>query len=315
MPRTKSYRKYQLTINNPAEHGFTHEMIRDNLATLSGCLYWCMCDEIGGETGTYHTHVYAAFQNAKEFSAIQRRFYGAHIEVARGSHQENRDYILKEGKYQDDPKHDTNLPETFEESGELPQEEDRKTTQSEAILGMIEAGASDAEILREHPSAMMHLPRLEQARQALRAEQFKSTWRDLEVTYIFGTAGSGKTRYVMDLYGYSNVYRVNDYKNPFDGYAGEDVLLLDEFRSSLPLTLILNVLDGYPLRLPCRYTDRQACFTKVFIVSNIPLEQQYPNIQAEEPESYNAFLRRIHNKLEFITGKDPDFPFEEVPEC
>ena len=29
--------------------------------------------------------------------------------------------------------------------------------------------------------------------------------------------------------GYSNVYAVDNYKHPFDGYAGEDVILLDEF--------------------------------------------------------------------------------------
>lgn len=27
MPREKAYRKYQLTINNPLEHGFSHEVI------------------------------------------------------------------------------------------------------------------------------------------------------------------------------------------------------------------------------------------------------------------------------------------------
>ena len=47
-----------------------HAAIRTRIEEMSGCLYWCMCDEIG-EQGTYHTHVYMAFKNAKEFSAIQ----------------------------------------------------------------------------------------------------------------------------------------------------------------------------------------------------------------------------------------------------
>ena len=79
----------------------------------------------------------------------------------------------------------------------------------------------------------------------------------------------------MDRYGDGNVYRVTNYKHPFDGYKGEPVILFDEFRSSLPLPDMLNYLDVYPLMLPSRYADRVACYTRVFIVSNIPLEEQY----------------------------------------
>lgn len=308
MARSSASRKYQLTINNPLEHGFDHETIKNNLAELSGCLYWCLCDEIG-EQETYHTHVYMAFQNAKEFIAIQRRFYGAHIELARGSHQENRDYIRKEGKWKDDPKHETNLTDTFEESGELPEEPDKRTKQSEAILALVEAGADDAEILREFPSALNHLPRIDQARQTLLEEKYRKVFRQLRVCYIYGKAGVGKTRSIMERYGYENVFRVTDYDHPFDGYAGQDVLLLDEFRSGIPFSLMLNVLDGYPLKLPCRYAKRQACYTKVYIVSNISLDKQYPNIQQDEPESYQAFLRRIHETFEMLPPASSDEPF------
>lgn len=41
------------------------------LQEISGIVYWCMCDEEGS---TYHTHLYVAFENAKEFSMMQRRF-------------------------------------------------------------------------------------------------------------------------------------------------------------------------------------------------------------------------------------------------
>ena len=290
MPRTKSYRKYQLTINNPMEHGFSHETIKSNIQALSGCLYWCMCDEEGA---TPHTHVYMAFSNAKEFTSVQRRFYGAHIEAAKGTHRENRDYIRKEGKWRDSDKSETNKPETFEESGELPEESDRRVRQTEKIMSMLHDGATDAEILRECPGAMLHLPRIEQARQTLLEEKYRKEFRKLTVEYIWGETGVGKTRKVMEKYGYENVCRVTNYAHPFDGYNGQDVIVFDEFRSSLPLPDMLCYLDGYPLMLPCRYADRVACYTKVYIISNIPLEKQYPNVQFEEPASFEAFKRRI----------------------
>lgn len=307
MPKEAAYRKYQLTINNPAEHGFTHDLIRQNLADLKGSLYWCLCDEVG-EQGTLHTHIYTAFKNAVMFSTMQQRFYGAHIEAAKGSHRENRDYIRKEGKWRDTDKAETNLPDTFEESGELPAETGRRGKQSEAILAMLEDGASNADILRAYPSAMNHLPRIEQARQTLQEERYREEWRTLHTTYIHGKTGVGKTRYVMDKHGYANVYRVTNYDHPFDGYRGEPVMLFDEFRSSLTLTDMLKYLDGYPLMLPARYADKVACFTEVYIVSNIPLKDQYPYVQINESVSWDAFKRRIHDIIE-LTDDDGNMPF------
>lgn len=41
-------------------------------------------------------------------------------------------------------------------------------------------------------------------------------WQTLQVTYIFGDSGVGKTRSVMEAYGYDQVYWITDYKHPFD---------------------------------------------------------------------------------------------------
>ena len=53
------------------ERGFTHDVLKTTLGKFAGLEYWCMADEIGGETGTLHTHVYLASRNPVEFHAIQ----------------------------------------------------------------------------------------------------------------------------------------------------------------------------------------------------------------------------------------------------
>ena len=94
------------------------------------------------------------------------------------------------------------------------------------------------------------------------------------------------------------------------------MLLFDEFRSSLPFGDMLNYLDGYPLMLPSRYADKAACYTEVYLVSNIPLEKQYPNVQQEEPESWKAFQRRIHHCYELLSEEDIQRIFsKEVAGC
>lgn len=310
MARTKAHRKYQLTINNPLNYGFSHDVLKSSLATFSGCVYWCMCDEIGAEK-TPHTHLYVAFSNAVEFSTIHQRFYGAHIEPAKGSHRENRDYIRKEGKWLNSEKHETNLPDTFEESGELPVET-KKESQSAEIYKMIVNGADNAEIIQAYPTWMKNIKSLDQTRQTVLEKKYRSEFRKLTVNYLWGKTGVGKTRSVLERYGYENVYRVTNYSHPFDSYNGESVILFEEFRSDIPLKDMLKYLDGYPLMLPCRYSDKVACFTTAYIVSNISLEAQYPNVQREEPESWKAFLRRINGIRFEMLSDDTPVPFEEV---
>lgn len=294
MPRSKSTRKYLLTINNPIDNGYSHERLRTILSEFSGVQYWCLCDEVG-EQGTPHTHIYVVFKNCVMFVTMHKRFYGVHIDQANGTNKENRDYVRKEGKWLDDVKHETNLSDTFEEYGELPPDRTKQETQAERIMQMIRDGKTDAEILEEYPTAYSKLAHIEKSRQTLLAERYKNEWRKLNVTYLWGDTAVGKTRSVMDEYGYSQVYRVTDYSHPFDSYKGQDVIVFEEFRSSLAISDMLNYLDGYPVELPSRYANKVACFTKVYIISNISLEQQYRNIQADNPETWAAFRRRIHH--------------------
>lgn len=50
-------RKWRLTINDPAEKGITHDVLRESLAKFTGMLYWCMCDEAGSEGYISHPRV------------------------------------------------------------------------------------------------------------------------------------------------------------------------------------------------------------------------------------------------------------------
>ncbi len=310
MAKERAYRKFMLTINNPLERQFSHEILRGLFKSFENCLYWCMGDEIG-EQGTPHTHIYLLFRNAVMFSTIQRRFYGAHIEPAKGSSKENRDYIRKEGKWLTDKKHETSLPDTFEESGELPDERTPHKKDSEAILEMIELGASNAEILRAFPTSLSKLHHIDHVRQTLLEEKYKTIFRQLYVEYLWGETGIGKTRKIMEKYGYENVFRVTNYQHPFDGYNGQNVILFDEFRSSLPIVDMLKYLDGYPVMLPCRFNDRAACFTEVYVVSNIPFDKQYPDIQVYEPETWKAFKRRFNTICKLVPD-EPDWILLEL---
>lgn len=313
-------RKWLLTINNPVEKGYTHDKLIEIMEQFKGVTYYCMSDEIGLETKTYHTHLFMYAPNGVRFSTIQKRIPNCHIDYCKGTAQQNKDYVFKEGKYAGTNKEDTRVDGTQLEWGEMPVERQGRRNDIVDLYDMIANGMSDFQILDAAPDYMLNLNQIRQTRQVIRSEKFKNTFRQLTTTYIWGSTGSGKTRYVMEKYGYENVYRVTNYKHPFDDYRGQDVVLFDEFRSSLPLADMLKYLDGYPVVLPCRFADTQACFTKVYFTTNIPLDKQYVNIQRDEIESYKAFLRRIHKSINWDTRADDcqmdfaDVLQEDVPE-
>ena len=169
---------------------------------------------------------------------------------------------------------------------------------------MVKDGATNMEIVNAVAVAYKDLDKIERMRSMYRDSSFATKWRDLEVVYIFGPSGVGKTRSVMDAYGYDSVYRVTDYKHPFDTYDGQDVIIFEEFRGGLKHGDMLNYLDGYPILLPCRYFNRQACFTKVYVITNLSPEEQYLGI---DPASREAFFRRFTGIIRFNADGSKDF--------
>ncbi len=254
-----------------------------------------MCDEIGVENGTYHTHIFIYSKNAIMFSTLEKRFYQGHFDSCRGSASQCLDYIRKEGKYADSDKKDTNLPDTFEEFGELPIEKDKAINTNEEVYQMIKDGCSNSEILEEFPEKYKDIDYMDKARQVIIREKFETVDREIDVTYIYGETGAGKSRYVHNNHDSKSLYVVTNYNHPFDNYVSQDVIVFEEFRSSIQLKDMLQYLDRYPCKLPARYQDKQACYTKVYIISNIPLYSQFTNVQNNDKSSWKAFLRRINH--------------------
>lgn len=293
---------YQLTINAPLEKGYSHEhiveIIRDNFKTIK---YLCMADEEGS---MYHTHVFAVFSSRVRFSMIKRYFPEAHIEKCRASVSDNVNYIKKSGKWElDESKQEKKIEGTFAEYGTQPPDSKGKRSDMSDLYQMVLDNMTNAEILATNQDYILQIDKLDKIRTTILTERYKETVRlDLEVIYISGSTGTGKTRGVLEKNGYSNVYRVTDYLHPFDGYTCQSVICFDEFRSSLRLKEMLLYCDIYPIELPSRYANKFACYNKVYIVSNWSLEKQYYDMQRDDKESWEAFLRRIHKVV--IYSKD-----------
>lgn len=286
-------RKWNLTINNPLDKGLTREVIKEIVSEFKNVLYWCISDEIGAG-GTPHVHMFIVFSNARSFSTLKNKFPTAHLEACRGTNKQNRDYVFKEGKLSGSDKEETNIKDSHEEFGELPLERQGKRSDLDDLYDMVQSGMSAQQIIEENPTYMLRRQQIEELIFDKHRKTFGNTFRDMNVTYAYGVSGSGKTSDIVKEFGYSNIYRVVDYSHPFDSYSGQDVIVFEEYRSQFHISTLLNMIDGHPFDLPCRYHNKVACYTKVFFTSNIPLKELYVNVQQREEETFRALLRRIH---------------------
>ena len=238
------------------------------------------------------------------FSTVKNRFPTAHIEKAYQSTRINRDYIAKTGKWADTDKAETSVPGTFEEWGNLPAEKEEEAPEMFKLIQDLRAGKSIMEIIEDNPKYAFRIREVETLRQAILEEKYSAENRLLEVTYLYGASGAGKTWGIFERHDPKSICRITDYGGRngvrFDAYRCQDVLVFEEFHSQIPIGAMLNYLDIYPINLPARYNDRVACYTKVYLTSNIPLEQQYRDIQRDKLETWRAFLRRVKNVIEYL---------------
>lgn len=294
-------RKWQLTINNPQEHGIERDALIE-MIKLFHPSYFCMADEIGS-LGTYHTHIYIVAASPIRFGTIKNRLPMAHIEKAFGTSEQNRDYIRKDGIWTEDSKSETSVEGTFYEWGEMPSEKKKSLRQMQEIINDIQDGKRTSEIILEKPELAFNIREIEILQQTLKREAASQGFREVNVIYLFGKTGVGKTRMIYEQHNPQDVCRITTYRKNgvvFDGYTDESVLVFEEFHSQIDIAEMLSYLDRYPLRLPARYNDKTAMYTTVYIVSNLPLEKQYVEVQRQAPEVWRAFLRRINIILEII---------------
>jgi hypothetical protein len=283
---------WMLTI--PADK---HELqdVKDVLE--SGCYAAVFSEEAGSTTGYRHYQTLVVYKNRATGTQVRGMFSDAHVEPARKILEACRQYVSKEKTHISGPYW---IGEYASVPGMTPNStEERRRDLYDDLNAKIESGCRyddfvlDAEV---RGWALSHKQQIQDLISAHAAHLYGEHDREISVDYVWGPAGSMKTSSVYDLYGRRNVFAA-DFGSafPFDGYAGEPVLLLDDFRSSFVFNELLRVLDRYPLRLNIKGGHTWACWTKVVISANISLTEQYPNLS----ERKDPMLRRFEHGIVF----------------
>ncbi|MDR3186459.1 MAG: hypothetical protein LBU04_06640 [Christensenellaceae bacterium] len=129
--------------------------------------------------------------------------------------------------------------------------------------------------------------------------------------YLYGSTGVGKTYYGLNKYDYENVYVVDNYKNPFDGYNYEDNLLLYEFHSQITLPETLRLLDKYPMKLRSVITTNEVFYKSLYNLKQTT-NKKFIKDKQENKKTFEALFRRIKNQINFDNKADKDYFIKTV---
>lgn len=145
----------------------------------------------------------------------------------------------------------------------------------------IKAGGSVLDVVVESPALIRNIMHLEKFKGLLRYQKAQELDRsNLDVIWIYGPPGSGKSWLARDLAEGRSVYVLDKTAVGtqlwFDHYDGEDVLIMDEIRPEwCSFSQLLRILDRYAVSVAKKgSTDALLC-TAIYITCTHPPELMY----------------------------------------
>lgn len=286
-------RGFCFTVNNPEfEPDFDATKLR----------YLVYGREVAPSTGTVHYQGYIYFHNPQRFNTVRNHpgLETAHIEVAKGSPEQNRAYCTKEGN--------------FKEFGEIPNQGKRNDLGDAISILRSQPNRSGLKrVLEEHPAAFVRYHRgLEKAIEIMQPEVPKPPYEELRewqtelmdvieeqsvhprhiLFFVDPVGGQGKSfmcRLIMSLYPEKTLILSNaKHDRLYHTYSGQTIIIFDMTRSlsdeqdNLPYAVMENMKNGY--KPPGMYGTPPAFYS---IPHVIVFTNHSPNMNALSHDRYS----------------------------
>lgn len=168
------------------------------------------------------------------------------------------------------------------------------------ILDKIERGEIFEYNIQQYVSMLQYVKYEKQFKTAFRYNDMKHRGvnRDMEVWYVYGKAGSGKSTFAKNICEYLkySVYISAGGANPLDDYKGEDAVIMDDARpSSWKFSDFLKLTDNNTSSMiGTRYYNKYFYRCKLMIVTNCEhLKEWYTNLKESDIEASEQLERRF----------------------
>ena len=243
------------------------------------------------ETNRLHWQTYVYGRTALGMEAVKRELGmpTVHLDQRKGTHQQALDYCTKT---------ESRVPGCVPYVLGDPPEQGRRTdldhlrdaAQTHGLLGCFDADFGAA--VRFHRGLEKYLS-LYGERRTKDAPQW--------CAFYYGPPGTGKTREVFSSVDDSDTIYIVPTSSAqpwFDGYRPgyHKVILIDDYRGQWSVPFFLQLLDRYPLMLPVKGSHVQMGVARIYVTSNLTIEECYPNV---DKSTIAAMRRRFAEIVHF----------------
>lgn len=245
--------------------------------------YKIIGQEVGVKKKTPHLQCYFHFHASKDAGTLKNEFPRAWLAKARGSAVSNQKYCSKENN--------------FLEFGILPVQ--GKRSDVDQAIDELRAGKelhelTDLSVVARYPRGLTLVKSL----------MDRPKMRDnINVIWIWGPSGVGKTRSVFDKYGFDKIYIKSSTEKWWDGYTNSvKCVLIDDFRTwPVGISDLLQFLQEYPYQGPFKGGFLAINCENIVFTSDRSPEDAFYALNASDK---SQVLRRIHSTV-WMEAKKP----------
>lgn len=281
------------TINNPT----SNEMPR----AWPGVQY-AVWQREKGEAGTEHLQGYAVFTLKKERTWTNGKCNKGHWEPRKGNHAQAKAYCTKEDTRIAGP---WELGEELEEWGSQGKRNDLRT-----LKRKLDEGKTETEIATDDET----FPVWAKYRHAIKAYQVLTRQNERDwathTTVYWGPSGTGKSRRALAEAGPGAYWLAKPEANGvlwFDGYEGQEVVVIDEFYGWIQRDKLQRMSDRYPLLVQTKNGTVPFLAKRIIITSNEHPATWWPKV------GLGAMQRRLTGDLGKIELMETAWVPEQAP--
>lgn len=235
-------------------------------------------------TGKDHFQTYFMFHNQRSVSAKSLKKYGdmfgpihCHVQPMFGSLASNEAYCSKEG----------NLTKL----GDEPKQGSRADLKD--VVARIQNGEETADNICVEDPGYYHMygRTLTKAEDIIKRKMYRK-WMTKGIWYC-GTTGVGKSHAAFQGYDPETHYVKPVLDEWWDGYTGQETVILNDFRGQIPFAEILNLVDKWPHYVKRRCREPTPFLAKTVIVtSSMHPCTVYSNV-CQDGDSLDQLRRRF----------------------
>lgn len=251
-----------------------------------------------GKDGYEHYQGFVCWKSARWTFACRKK-YGNWFDAMKGSLIQNDDYCSKQNQ--------------LKEYGERPKQGHR--TDLDKLRDRIINGTSVDEITMENPMAFHQYGRtLERIEDIVNREKHRTEMTTCD--WIYGDTGKGKSHIAFTEYSNKTHYVFKNDNGWWDGYKGQDIVVINDFRGEIKYSELLQLIDKWPYfvkrrnREPLPFTSKH-----IIITSSLKPEEIYYNINCKDSmEQLKRRIKLIHKTQIAVETKRNWIEYDEYIE-